>query len=69
MKEALVRCFAFISAVYAESEKLQEVKDDQRAYAMGQMKINLTGYIMNIWESRAALDADIKTIGAVLEDE
>jgi len=65
MNEAVERCYKFITALYVEMEKLQGVKGDQQAYAMGQMKINITGYMMNLWENRAALDADFVAIGAV----
>lgn len=64
--QAVKRCFEFIVALYAELEKLNDVKGDEKAYTLGQLKVNLLGYMMNIWKDRKALEADIAAIEQLL---
>lgn len=62
--EPLDRCFLLLVAMKKEAKKLSGITDD-KAKALAIMKINLMGYVMEIWSNRTAFDNDISILAAL----
>lgn len=67
-REALERCHKLLIAIYAESDKLHNAPQDEKARAMAFMKINLSEYIIHIWPNRKAFENDLASLAAALKE-
>ena len=66
MFQTLNRCYRLLVAMKMESEKVSSVANDEKAKTMAILKINLMGYVMEIWPNRQAFDDDIAILNKLM---
>jgi hypothetical protein len=62
------RCYQFLVALYKEIDQMKYTEKDEKALLMAQMKINLFGYLSQIWSNGKLLINDKATIENALAE-
>jgi hypothetical protein len=62
------RCYKFIVALHKELDQMKYIEGDKQAFSMAQMKLNLFGYLSQIWSNGELLKNDETAINDALAE-